>query len=73
MCMILVVVVVFFFFFFFDFVYMKLCVVRSWYLCVMCQTLECRPNKGAPRFFFFFEKNVRCVYQKGIDDAFKGE
>ena len=33
-----------------DFVYMKLFVVRSCYLCVlfMCQTRECRPNEGAP-------------------------
>ena len=25
-------------------------------LCSMCQTRECRPNKGAPWFFFFWEK-----------------
>ena len=52
----------------FDFVYMKLFVVRSCYLCVMfmCQTRECRPNEGAPRFFeemydAFTKMNGRCV------------
>ena len=46
-------------FFFFDFVYMKLFVLSGLGICVlcsMCQTRECRPNKGAPWFFFFWEK-----------------
>ena len=30
----------------------------------MCQTRECRPNDGAPWFFFFFEENIRCVFKR---------
>ena len=76
-------------FFFFDFVYMKLFVLSGLGICVlcsMCQTRECRPNKGAPWFFFFEKKCTmrlremigRCVeisecpmrFMRWVDDAF---
>ena len=42
-------------------------------ICVLCVKLvSAGPIKGRLDFFFF-KKNVRCVYKKWMDDAFKGE
>ena len=56
----------------FGFVYVKLFVVRSIIrvVCFCVKLMSAGPMKGRLDFFW---KNVRCVYKKWMDDAFKGE